>query len=185
MITYILFSKLDSPATSSAAIGIFGNYFGGISTLWAAIVAAYVFTDWKEEHNKSIISTDARNAFHLIHNERNLIHDIKFSLAEIENIDEYNLSDYRDKLRSHRTHLIKIFNSNRENLGEFINLTENSDFHKQYLAYGSCLDTFATLDIHNIKKDTYALRDTKEHLKEVELLNNKILTELKKYIFVQ
>ncbi|MBB6363523.1 hypothetical protein [Acinetobacter lwoffii] len=187
--TYILFWALflcfDSPNAAREAINVLGSYFGGVATLWAAVVAAYLFTDWKEQHNKSIISNDAKTAFHLIHNERNLIHDIKFYLAEIENIDEYNLYDYRDRLQSHFNNLIKNYNKNRYNLGEFINLTENSDFHKQYLIYGGFLNDFSTLHIQNIRKDTYGLRDAKDYIKEAELLNNKILTELKKYIFVQ
>jgi hypothetical protein len=46
---WVLFLCLDSPNASREAIDILGSYFGGITTLWAAIVAAYLFDDWKEQ----------------------------------------------------------------------------------------------------------------------------------------
>ncbi len=41
----------DSP---SAAFDNLGSWFGGIATLWAAIVAAYLFNDWKEAQRFNI-----------------------------------------------------------------------------------------------------------------------------------
>ena len=53
LVTYILFWVLflclDSPNASQEAVNILGSYFGGITTLWAAIVAAYLFDDWRDQ----------------------------------------------------------------------------------------------------------------------------------------
>lgn len=51
---WVLFLCLDSPDASQAAINTLGSYFGGVATLWAAIVAAYLFNDWKDQHNKNL-----------------------------------------------------------------------------------------------------------------------------------
>ncbi|MFN4366941.1 MAG: hypothetical protein ACK4GA_04900 [Acinetobacter sp.] len=55
LVTYILFWVLflclDFPNSSQAAINILGNYFGGIASLWAAVIAAYLFNDWRVEKN--------------------------------------------------------------------------------------------------------------------------------------
>lgn len=57
-IVYILFWVLllclESPNAAKEAINILGSYFGGVATLWAAFIAAYLFNDWKDQHNKGI-----------------------------------------------------------------------------------------------------------------------------------
>lgn len=49
--TYILFWVLflcfDSPNAAREAINVLGSYFGGVATLWAAFIAAYLFNDWR------------------------------------------------------------------------------------------------------------------------------------------
>lgn len=55
--TYILFWVLflcfDSPNAAREAINVLGSYFGGVATLWAAFIAAYLFNDWRAE-NKAV-----------------------------------------------------------------------------------------------------------------------------------
>lgn len=51
---WVLFVCLDSPSATQAAMNTLGSYFGGIATLWAACVAAYLFNDWRDEHNKTV-----------------------------------------------------------------------------------------------------------------------------------
>lgn len=51
---WVLFLCLDSPSATQAAMNTLGSYFGGIATLWAACVAAYLFNDWRDEHNKTV-----------------------------------------------------------------------------------------------------------------------------------
>lgn len=46
---WVLFICLDSPSATQAAINTLGSYFGGLATLWAACVAAYLYNDWKEQ----------------------------------------------------------------------------------------------------------------------------------------
>ena len=58
LVTYILFWVLflclDSPSAAKEAINVLGGYFGGIATLWAAFIAAYLFNDWRHQHNKTV-----------------------------------------------------------------------------------------------------------------------------------
>ncbi|MEX5380518.1 hypothetical protein [Acinetobacter towneri] len=50
---WVLFLCLDSPNTAKEAINVLGSYFGGIATLWAAVIAAYLFNNWRDE-NKAV-----------------------------------------------------------------------------------------------------------------------------------
>lgn len=50
------YSTGNKPAES--ALNTTGSYFGGVTTLVAAIVAAYLYTDWKEPHFFSKISSE-------------------------------------------------------------------------------------------------------------------------------
>lgn len=44
---WVLFLCLDSPNAAREAINVLGSYFGGVATLWAAFIAAYLFNDWR------------------------------------------------------------------------------------------------------------------------------------------
>lgn len=52
---WVLFLCLDSPNASQTAINILGNYFGGIAALWTAVIAAYLFSDWRVVKQYEII----------------------------------------------------------------------------------------------------------------------------------
>ena len=66
----------DSLSTAS-------GFFGGITTLIAAYIASRLFNDWKEQHNKQVLATEAKETFKLIHKERDLIHQLKFTCEDI------------------------------------------------------------------------------------------------------
>ncbi|MCJ8512744.1 hypothetical protein [Acinetobacter lwoffii] len=78
--TYILFWVLflcfDSPNAAREAINVLGSYFGGVATLWAAFIAAYLFNDWRISHNKNM---DAQLCMKVI----NSIYDCDLTLLRI------------------------------------------------------------------------------------------------------
>lgn len=88
LVTYILFWVLflclDSPNASREAIDILGSYFGGITTLWAAIIAAYLFNDWRDQHNKIIEYDYIKDIFKLVRQNH-----IKIKAYNDEVIREY------------------------------------------------------------------------------------------------
>ncbi|MFH7347342.1 hypothetical protein L1A45_01685 [Acinetobacter variabilis] len=52
---WVLFLCLDSPNAAKEALNILGNYFGGIASLWAAFIAAYLFNDWRVQEKTVFI----------------------------------------------------------------------------------------------------------------------------------
>lgn len=179
---YFLYGISD-PVEKTLSITV--GFFGGFATLGAAYIAANLFNDWKDQHNTSIISEHAKKAFNLIHNERNIIYEIGLYLKDIEYIDQYNIFSYRNELKEKFKKLGFIYNTNREDLNEFVKLTENSEFYSKYLNYGNFLNTFKeNINIERIDKNTNTLKNTEEFIKKANFLNNELLDELKKYIFV-
>lgn len=45
---WIFYEYAGSLNSGKEAISTLGGYFGGIATLWAAIIAAYLFNDWRD-----------------------------------------------------------------------------------------------------------------------------------------
>ena len=68
--TYILFWVLflcfDSPNAAREAINVLGGYFGGVATLWAAVVAAYLFNYWRIQEKTIFIRNVAYETSSLI-----------------------------------------------------------------------------------------------------------------------
>lgn len=55
MITFwIFYTYSNSPTSAKDALSTTASFFGGVATLWAACIAAYLFHDWKDQHNKNI-----------------------------------------------------------------------------------------------------------------------------------
>lgn len=55
MITFwIFYTYSNSPTSAKDALSTTASFFGGVATLWAACIAAYLFTNWKDQHNKNI-----------------------------------------------------------------------------------------------------------------------------------
>ena len=63
---WILFLCLDSPNAAKEALNILGNYFGGIATLWAAFIAAYLFNDWRVQEKTVFIRNVAYETSNLV-----------------------------------------------------------------------------------------------------------------------
>lgn len=78
----ILFKYWGDTTSVKDSLSIISGIFGGITTLGAAIVAAYLFNDWKVQHNKTI--------------ENNFINDV---------IDKFNAAD------NQATEIVVYFNN--------------------------------------------------------------------------
>ncbi|MEN8392197.1 hypothetical protein ABFP25_13865 [Acinetobacter indicus] len=63
---WVLFLCLDSPSAAKEAINVLGSYFGGIATLWAAFIAAYLFNDWRDQEKVIFIRNVAYETSGLI-----------------------------------------------------------------------------------------------------------------------
>ncbi|WP_180158867.1 hypothetical protein [Acinetobacter sp. YH01026] len=66
-ITYILFwvfyFHTGTPEATSATLNTLGSYFGGIATLWAAFLAAYLYSDWRKPHKANFYAEYCKKIF--------------------------------------------------------------------------------------------------------------------------
>lgn len=176
----------DSLSTTS-------GFFGGIATLVAAYIASRLFNDWKEQHNKQVLATEAKENFKLLHKERDLIHELKFICEDIylgkstKKVSWYSFADDFQK------HLLCLFNENKDLMSSFCFLSQGQDIYKLMKNYHNEISKVAKiLDENRSQNYSYTTFFTSETvidvlnwIKEIESKNGEVLDELKKYIFVK
>ena len=183
----LLFWTIDNLFNKSADyISAFGSVLSAVSTFFAASVAIYLFNDWKEQHNKTILAGEAKLAFSLLHNERNILHDMKYFLSnkfdqspsELVNANDSNLSHLPSKLTD-------MINTNRSKLAEFVFLIEGSELYSDLNKYRESV-TLLNKDIAEWKSSFKTYNDVFEDynslVSESLSLNFIILQDLKSYI---
>ena len=69
---WIFYTYAASPVAAKDALSTTAGFFGGVATLWAACIAAYLFNDWQSQHNKQI--------------------EAKFITTIIDNFDCFNIT---------------------------------------------------------------------------------------------
>lgn len=86
------FSHWEDPNPSALkdSLSTTSGIFGGLATLAAAVIAAYLFNDWKEQHNKQISNSLALQAYE------------EFTVLEREVFEFANyISDFEELLNSY------------------------------------------------------------------------------------
>lgn len=176
----------DSLSTAS-------GFFGGITTLIAAYIASRLFNDWKEQHNKQVLATEAKETFKLIHKERDLIHQLKFTCEDIslnkstKKISSYSLaSDFENNL-------LNLFNNNKDIMTSFCFLSQGRDIFGLMLNYRAEIDKFAKMLSDERSKPfsqttfltSESVVNILELIKDIEHKNCELLIGLKTYIFVK
>lgn len=176
----------DSLSTAS-------GFFGGITTLIAAYIASRLFNDWKEQHNKQVLATEAKETFKLIHKERDLIHQLKFICEDIslnkstKKISSYSLaSDFENNL-------LNLFNKNKDIMTSFCFLSQGQDIFGLMLNYRAEIDKFAKMLSDERSKPfsqttfltSESVVNILELIKDIEHKNCELLIGLKTYIFVK
>ncbi len=95
--SWILFELKGSPNSLKDTWTIVSSLFSGGAALIAAYIASLLFNDWKEQHNKSILSNEAKIIFRKISEsylllatynkslDRMLGNSVAFSINDIHN----------------------------------------------------------------------------------------------------
>lgn len=91
-------------STFKDSMSILSGFFGGLTTLGAAIIAAYLFNDWRIQENE----TFKRNLAHNIYNDMG---DLLFML--LVNNEKYNIDDLQYKF--HKININLLLYSKKEN----------------------------------------------------------------------
>ncbi len=167
-------------------ISDFGSIIGGVGTFFAAFTAAYLFNDWKEQHNKTIIGGDARKAFTLLHNERNFLLDLQLNLEKlIGHTPKSRFTVNDDEMVDLNKELLDLHNKNRFDLAEFIFLIEDQELRNEITTYRNSIQNYINDKgewIRNIESYDKVYEQYKTHLHDCYNLNANILNSLKKYV---
>lgn len=87
----VLFKYWGNVTTIKDSLSIISSFFGGLATLGAALIAANLFNDWRDQHNKSVrnqFSIEAYNKFSELEQSLHLcLFDIDTLQASINDSD--------------------------------------------------------------------------------------------------
>lgn len=75
-----LFFSWGSTSAFKDSIAIVGSLFGGCATLATGLIATFLFNDWKEQHNKTVIAEEAKNLLISINDDIEVITSISGTL---------------------------------------------------------------------------------------------------------
>lgn len=165
------------------SISAFGSILGAIATFFAALIAIYIFNGWKNQHNKSVIANEAKLSFNKIHLERNKIHEMKFMLLEIQDLNPRELPVFKGQILKKIEELELIHNSNNQPTDEFINLIEDSKLHDLICKYSDHLGTFLNIKVSEMDHNIEVYAEITDIVIKAENYNQEVLQELKTYIF--
>ncbi|HAV4582117.1 hypothetical protein ACWPNX_16155 [Acinetobacter baumannii] len=164
-------------------ISAFGSILSAFATIFASIIAIYIYFGWKKQHNKSIIANEAKDTFNRIHKERSIIHEIKFLLMSIDDYSLTRLPILKDKVIEKIKKLEATNHSNSQPTDGLINLVEGSKLYDLIICYNTHLGTFKNFDRVKMSCDFNIYVEITSFVKHAEKLNQDVLQELKTYIF--
>ncbi|WP_349913095.1 hypothetical protein [Acinetobacter pittii] len=177
-----------------------GSIFGAIATLGAAAVAAYLFNDWKEQHNKQVTNTLALQAYQEFSNfEKNTLElatyitDLEVLIHSYECELDYNAlyrsGDliYVQNIVNKKSEMNIIFLSFLSKLRAYINIRERyinfddrqSFYHSKFLSINkSELESNSLIeDLNEWETNLIGYKDLILILKQNEI--NQLLIDLK------
>jgi len=164
-------------------ISAFGSILGGVGTLLSCIIALIIFYGWKKQHNKSIVANEAKAVFNKIHNERNIIHFIKFKLESMNEVNDSEKQTFITDILFQIRKLEELHNSNNGSISEFTNLIEGSKLQLKISSYTTQLEKINEINLSNFWVDHNVYLSFYMYIRKSEKSNSLILQELKTYIF--
>lgn len=69
----ILYFYWGDPSAVKDALSTTASFFGGFATLGAAVIAAYLFNDWRDQHNKAIVAEVAKQVLVTVNDDLNYV----------------------------------------------------------------------------------------------------------------
>jgi hypothetical protein len=194
LITFWIFYAYSWNADAAKdALSTTGSFFGAGATLGAAIIAAFLFNDWKDQHNKQVLAYEAKENFMLIHKERDIIHKLKFTCTDISQGNSNKYITWHSFSENFDKELLGQFNKNKDAMVTFCFLAHEQSIYNLLLEYRSEIEVITNFLIEK-KKEQYSdftaiteedAANTLELLTAVETKNENVLNELKTYIFVK
>lgn len=168
------------------------GFFGGFATLAAAYIAANLFNDWREQHNKQVLADEAKDTFHLFHKQRDVLHSLKYICQNIMEEKEVTHHSWNGIAKKYEEKFLPLYNSDKDKMSSFCYLSKGQLVYDLTMDYWMEINNFSNYlsDKRNMpfSDTTFLNKDSSLELfnilKNVEDKNSKILNELKTYIFV-
>lgn len=185
---YIIFIVIiiNIPGTKEIDGTLIANVFTGGVTLFAPIAAYYLLNNWKEQHNKTILSHEAKELWHKFKS----LEKKTYALEEIYlNSGQVQLLAYFKSIPDLNKATFDLINAYDKSYPEFNYFTElakdkKNNLHQNY--YGA-IKTYREY-IENIKRDTTIgeIYETEEELR-TNLIdeNQKIRDYLSNFILIK
>lgn len=189
LLTYCTYRGIYSD--SAEAISAYGSILGASGTFFTAIVAAYFVHDWKNQHNLQILANEAKEAFHLYYNQRDIIHNFRYQIESLINNNYLPHTSEHSIALDFQQKFIIVYNNDKEKLSAFCYLSEGQDLYNITIQYGEKIQevekilakkansSFSTTTFLNLSSSPEFL----QIFQSLEDLNQKVLQKLKSYIF--
>lgn len=179
------FVKDNSPKEYMAALV---NLSVFVATLFAPIAALILYDNWKIQHNKTLLSEEAKSVYYVLHKERICFYELREFIIKRAKINkDKRIVDDPMFTRNLET-IADIFNSNRAKLGEFTILAEDQNFHIFIEKYRESFKELVKLkESFDFSGRNYVQTEV-EILELIELIKTKnydCITEVKTYIFMK
>lgn len=191
--TWIIFEFNSHSSSLKDSLSIVSSLFGGIAALAAAYIASRLFNDWKEQHNKQILASEAKDNFKLIHKERDFIFQLKFTCEDLSQNKLTEKVSWDSFATVFENGLINLYNINKDIMSSFYFLSKGQDIYKLMLDYHSEIEKVANF-LFNEQAKPYSQTtfitsqmaiEVLELMQGIETKNSDVLDGLKKYIFVK
>lgn len=157
------------------------------ATLFAGFIAIYLFSDWKIQHNKTVISAEAKKLWHtlvILEKETMNLDNLYLSSGQIQS---YVFFKSIKSLNEYTKNLIDSYNNSYSELIYFIELAQekNNEVHSNY--YGSIhsyeKEFFDKIESSTTIEDIY---DKENHFRDTLIdENKKVRKYLLQYILIK
>ncbi|WP_395459952.1 hypothetical protein [Acinetobacter baumannii] len=192
-ICFMLIVILKSFYGQIIEISFIKDIFSIGATLATALIAISLYNDWKEQHNLKILAQEAKDAFHLFHLQRNIIHNFKYQMIGIINEESNEKISEKNIALEFQRKLIAAYNVDKDKMSAFCFLSEGQsifDITMQYYDEINESDKKLAAKANQLYSDTRFLdkNSSKDFLRifiSLEDKNTAILKELKSYILFQ
>ncbi|WP_154650752.1 hypothetical protein [Acinetobacter gerneri] len=133
-ITYLLFDYNKQMSTMTVNISYIKDIYSIIFAIFAPFIAIYLFSDWKEQHNKQIIADEAKKLLISIDKDIYFLANLKATL-EMKDQKKTLFQEYDDSVSNSVRNFMQNHNLNDEQgylVSELANILEFEKIRKEY-----------------------------------------------------
>lgn len=187
-VLFFYYAGLNSSAIKENSVAATqANMFVVAATLFAPLAALIFVQDWKTQHNKTLLSNEAKNLLKPLLLEQNLLLTLEIKINEQYEIENNRFTVTDNQLNRVFQAYSDITKKNNLDHAFFNFLVEKrtSDLYNKYLKQGGKLIDFHNKCNEDLKSYTSVKKDLKLLLDELKLDINKLTDELKSYILIK